>query len=84
MKGRHYKDVTGSDYIECEETRSCRGICLERLRVTATFLNRSPDLDKKPDHHAHGAGVLHNDLQNSVEAEKRNTEINEKKRKVMG
>jgi hypothetical protein len=51
--------------------------------VTATLLNRSPDLDKKPDPQAHGAVVLHNDLQNSVEVEKRKTEIKEKNSKVM-
>ena len=60
------------------------GICLERLRVAATLLNPSSDPDKKPEIHAHGAGVLHNDLQNSVKVEKGKTEINEKNSNVMG
>jgi hypothetical protein len=46
------KNVTKSDYTECDKTRSCGSICLERLPVTATLLNGSPNLDMKPDPHA--------------------------------
>jgi len=54
------------------------------MRVTATLLNRSPDLDKKPEPHANVADVLHNGLQNSMDVEKRKTWIHEKNSKVMG
>ena len=84
IHGLRGSDNTRCDYTECDGTRSCRGICLERLRVTATLLSRSPDLDKNPGSHAHGAGVLQNGLQNSVEVEKRKSEIDENNSKVIG
>jgi hypothetical protein len=77
-------DVKGSYYTECGGMRSCRSVCLEKVPVTATLVNGFPDLDNKPDLHEHEAGVLHNDMHNSVEVEKRKTEINGNNNKVMG